>query len=84
MKPHNEAALGVGKLTVLVLALVAGAGMAGAFGDSKTAPDFSTLFQVHDQKPAKKAKKDTGPSEPPPMTCEGDQCWWTDLGRPNG
>ena len=57
MKPHNKAALGVGKLTVLVLALIMGAGMAGAFGDGKAAPDFSTRIST----PTFGGRNSTGP-----------------------
>lgn len=28
-------------------------------------------------------KKTPQSSQPPDVTCDGDSCWWTDLGRPN-
>lgn len=75
------------KLAAIVGAGILAMGMAGGFGDGKaSAPDFSKLgqmFEVHDAKPAKKARKHTMSNEPPAMTCEGDQCWWTDLGQPD-
>ncbi|KAB8186837.1 hypothetical protein FH608_045930 [Nonomuraea phyllanthi] len=84
MNAYRESQMSVGKAAALVLALVAGAGLSGAFGDGKTSHDVSDtkpLFGIGQEKPkhSKPAKRQDGP---PPMTCQGDQCWWTDMGRP--
>ncbi|MEV0827668.1 hypothetical protein [Nonomuraea rubra] len=55
------------------VALVA-LGLSGGFGESGPAAPASVVPTVS---PASS-------STPPPITCEGDQCWWTDLGRPEG
>lgn len=81
MNEYRKSQLSVGKAAALVLALVAGAGLAGVYGDGKTSHDITPLFGIGKEKPkhSKPAKRQDGP---PSMTCEGDQCWWTDMGRP--
>lgn len=89
MKPHNHAKLSFGKMLLVVGAIIAGIGMSGAFGDGKSPPpDFSKFgkaFDVKDRgdKPSpRRTKKPRPADEPPSMTCDGDQCWWTEMGRP--
>lgn len=85
MKPHREAEWSFAKGLVLVGALIAGAGMTGAFGDTTTPPpDLSkmgTLFQVVDE-PVKgqepKQKSGKKPSRKAREMCPDDpeHCWW--------
>lgn len=86
MKPHREAQWSFAKMALAVGALAVAAGLALGGGKGGPPPDFGNLFKVTDVKdePKKKPKrsKPRPADEPPPMTCDGDQCWWTDLGRP--
>ncbi|MFB4265279.1 hypothetical protein [Nonomuraea sp. GTA35] len=64
MKAHNEATMSFGKMLLIVGALVAGAGLSGAFGDGKTPPpDLSKVGNLFDvaaaeNEPPKRAKKE--------------------------
>ncbi|MEO3869049.1 hypothetical protein ABGB18_09490 [Nonomuraea sp. B12E4] len=64
---------GIGWLLVLGMALV---GLAGT-PDDRSAPERRAPV-AHDRE-AKAPSSD----EPPDITCEGGDCWWADLGRPN-
>ncbi|GAA3148246.1 hypothetical protein [Nonomuraea salmonea] len=61
-------------LAIAGVALVA-LGLSGGFGAEK-APAAPA--------PAVPAVRPTSSSTPPPITCEQDLCWWTDLGKPEG
>jgi hypothetical protein len=88
MKGQGKNALGMLGWAAVALACMAGLAMGG---DGKSPPpDFSRLGSVFDVKPADEPKRTSKKpaakrpaNEPPPMTCDGDQCWWTDLGKPN-
>lgn len=82
MRGQGKNALGMLGLAAVIVAC--GAGLALGNDKSSSPADFGSLFKVTEAKdqPAK-TKKHKPSSEPPPMTCDGDQCWWTDLGRPD-
>ncbi|GAA1612537.1 hypothetical protein GCM10009733_005720 [Nonomuraea maheshkhaliensis] len=61
----------VALLAVGGVALVA-LGLSGGFGESDPAAPA----------PTGSATTPTSSSTPPSITCEADQCWWTDLGKP--
>lgn len=57
--------------------LVFGMGMMGLAGmpEDPSAPAKAPVVQ-------QSVRPSPSASEPPAMTCDGDACWWTDLGRP--
>lgn len=83
MKPHNQATWSFGKLALLVVGLVAAAGMSGALGDGSTPPpDLSRIGRMFDVKdagpePAKEpAKKGGTPKSRRMCPDDPENCWW--------
>lgn len=94
MKGQGKNALGMLGWAAVALACMAGLAMGGGVDGKSPPPDFSKFSKAfeakdHGDTSAVKPKRTKTPSserpasEPPPMTCDGDQCWWTDLGKPN-
>lgn len=85
MRGQGKNALGT--LVWAAVAIAAGIGLGASGGlDGKAAPGSAAHFKLFDVKPDEPktpVKKKRSSGEPPPMTCEGDQCWWTELGRPS-
>ena len=69
----------LGYATVAVAAGIGLAASGGVDADAARGQVFK-VTETRDQPAKPKKHKSSGP---PPMTCEGDQCWWTDLGRPD-
>lgn len=66
---------GIGWLLVFGMGIM---GLAGMPNDPPSAT--SKTSSVHQPEPRKKS---TPSSAPPEITCDGDDCWWTDQGRPS-
>lgn len=62
------------------VAVVAGIGLAMSGGLDADAAR-GQVFKVTETKD-QSAKPKKHKSSEPSVTCDGDQCWWTDLGRP--
>lgn len=88
MRGQGKNALGMAGWLIVAIACMAAIGMSGGVDGKSPPPDFSKFGQMFDvkdraDKPSpKRTKKPRPADEPPPMTCDGDQCWWTEQGRP--